>query len=48
MIVADSVRFRFFNDVTVGLVFGKGVLGFFSMASLEPGLVHGWKRHKKA
>jgi hypothetical protein len=43
MIVADSVRFRFFNDVTVGLV-----LGFFSMASLEPGLVHGWKRHKKA
>jgi hypothetical protein len=48
MIVADSVRFRFFNDVTVGLVFGKGVLGFISMASLKSCLVHGWKRRKKA
>jgi hypothetical protein len=48
MIVADGTRFGFLNDVKVGFVFGKGVLGFFSMASLKLCLVHGWKRRRKA
>jgi hypothetical protein len=48
MIVADSERFRFLNDVKVGLVSGKSVLGFFSMTSLKLCLVHGWNRHRKA
>lgn len=43
-----SAHFRLLNDVRVGLVFGKGVLSFFLMASLKSFLVHGWERHKKA
>jgi hypothetical protein len=38
----------FLNDVIVGLVFGKGVLVFFSVASLNLWLVHGWERRRKA
>ena len=43
-----SAHFRLFNDVRVGLVFGKAVLSFFSMTSLKSCLVHGWNRRRKA
>jgi hypothetical protein len=43
-----SAHFRLLNDVRVGLVFGEGVLSFFSMTSLKSCWVHGWERHKKA
>jgi hypothetical protein len=43
---SESARFRFLNDVreTVGFssFFGKGVLGFFSVARLGSWFVHGW------
>jgi hypothetical protein len=43
-----SARFRFLNDVLFPFLFGKGVLGFFSVARLESCLVHGWDWRRKA
>jgi hypothetical protein len=44
----SSASFRFLNDVEVGFVFVKGVLGLFSMARLESCLVRGWDWRRKA
>jgi hypothetical protein len=50
MIIAGSARFPFLNDVKgfCFFLFGKGVLGFFLMTSLDLWLVQGWERRGKA